>query len=134
MNKTGGFWPGECWSSISCPQLPILLLRSWVLQRSRCAGNCVPGKLEVLPLPCHAFQAYFWVQRFKPEAGTKEESSRLALRPVGGFQMGLCPQAAMGQRRGSVGSVGMLGLPTLLSAAQLPNEAPGRPRGCGLPR
>lgn len=60
----------------------------------------MPGKLQILPLRCHAFQAHFWVQQFKPTPGMKDESSRLAAQPVRGFQRGLCPQAAMGQRCG----------------------------------
>lgn len=40
----------------------------------------------------------------------KDESSRLAVQPVPGFQRGLCPEAAMGVK---VGSAGMLELPVL---------------------
>lgn len=60
----------------------------------------MPGKLQMLPLLCRASQADFWVQQFKPTSGMKDESSRLAAQPVRGFQRGLCPQAAMGQRCG----------------------------------
>lgn len=54
-------------------------------------------------------------KNFKPKSGMKGESSRLAVQHLGGFQRGLRPEAAMGQRCRSGGSAGMLELPVPLS-------------------
>lgn len=141
MGKTWGFLARRVLESPSlAPSSPFTLAAPQLgfVACPAALGIACRGSCKCSPSPATLPKS------FKPKSGMQDESSRLAAQPLGGFQRGLCPEAAMGQRCGSVGSVGMLELPVPLSAPSpatagtetrdAGGDGAGLPCGCEIPR
>lgn len=107
MGKTWGFLAWRVLESPSlAPSSPFALAAPQLgfIACPAALGIACRGSCKCSPSPATLPKS------FKPKSGMQDESSRLAAQPLGGFQRGLHPKAAMGQRWGSdVGRWGLWG-------------------------